>query len=168
MSLLLPDFGLIFWMTLSFGIVFFLLAKYGFPMIVRSVEKRREYIDQSISAADEANRQLANVQAEGKALLAEALAQQQKVLREAEKIKEQILAEAVETARKESARMQEETRKQIRLEKEAALAALRSQVAILAVDVAEKVLRGELKDKEPQLELVDRLLDEMRSEKQGS
>ncbi len=168
MSLLLPDFGLIFWMTLSFGIVFFLLAKYGFPVIVRSVENRREYIDKSISAANEANRQLAGVEARKEALLNEAKTQRAAIMREAEKARDHVLAQAVEAARKETARMQEEARKQIRLEKEAALAALRSQVAILAVDVAEKVLRGELKDKEPQLELVDRLLDEMRSEKQGS
>ena len=68
MSLLVPDSGLLFWMLLSFGIVFFVLAKYGFPVIVKMVNERKEYIDRSLVVAKEANEQLANLKAEGETI----------------------------------------------------------------------------------------------------
>lgn len=155
-------------MTLSFGVVFFLVAKYGFPVIVRSVEERKKHIDQSLLNADEANRLLAQVQTDKESLLEETRAQRSAILNEAAKTREQILAEAREAARKEAELLLEEARKQIRMEKDATMADIRSQVAYLAVDIAEKVLRSELKDREPQLELVNRLLDEVRPEQSGS
>lgn len=72
MSLLVPDSGLLFWMLLSFGIVFFVLAKYGFPVIVKMVNERKEYIDRSLVVAKEANEQLANLKAEGETIMAKA------------------------------------------------------------------------------------------------
>ena len=70
MSLLVPDSGLLFWMLLSFGIVFFVLAKYGFPVIIKMVNERKEYIDRSLVVAKEANEQLANLKAEGETIMA--------------------------------------------------------------------------------------------------
>jgi F-type H+-transporting ATPase subunit b len=165
MDLLIPDFGLLFWMALSFGVVLFILAKFGFPAIVRMVEGRKKYIDDSLVAADEANRRLADIKAESDALIHEAQMQESALLREAAKARDQIIADAREAAREQTARMLEDTRHQIRLEKEAALAEIRSQVALLAVDIAEKVLRGELKDKGTQMELAGRLLDEVQGQK---
>ena len=72
MSLLVPDSGLLFWMLLSFGIVFFVLAKFGFPVITKMVEERKKYIDQSLIVAKEANIQLANIKAEGESILTKA------------------------------------------------------------------------------------------------
>lgn len=167
MSLLLPEFGLLFWMALSFGVVFFAVAKFGFPVIIRSVEQRKEFIDKSLAAAEEANRRIENLQAEGQALLDTARAEQLAILREAAQTKDKIVAEAKDDARKEAQKLLEEAQKQIRREKDAALTEIRSQVAILAVDIAEKVLRSELKDKAPQIELVNRLLDEAQSSDQA-
>lgn len=168
MSLLLPDLGLLFWMTLSFGAVFFVVARYGFPVIVRSVENRKRYIDESVSKADEANKLLVGIQAEKESMLDETRAQRSAMVAETVKTREQLIADAKEAARKEAAVLMEEARKQIRMEQEAAMADFRSQVAFLAVDIAEKVLRSELKDKGLQLELVNRLLDEARLESPGS
>jgi F-type H+-transporting ATPase subunit b len=165
MDLLTPSFGLLFWMTLSFGVVFFILAKFGFPVIVRMVDERKKYIDDSVSSAEEANRQLAEVKAESERLMLAAREQESALLREAAGNRDRILAEAREAARGETARMLEDSRRQMRLEKEAALAEIRSQVALLAVDIAEKVLRGELRDKGTQMELAGRLLDEVRDQK---
>ena len=82
MSLLVPDSGLLFWMLLSFGIVFFVLAKYGFPVIVKMVNERKEYIDRSLVVAKEANEQLANLKAEGETIMAKAHEEQARILNE--------------------------------------------------------------------------------------
>lgn len=80
MSLLVPDSGLLFWMLLSFGIVFFVLAKYGFPVIIKMVNERKEYIDRSLVVAKEANEQLANLKAEGETIMAKAHEEQARIL----------------------------------------------------------------------------------------
>ena len=83
MSLLVPDSGLLFWMLLSFGIVFFVLAKFGFPIITKMVEERKQYIDHSLIVAKEANEQLANIKAEGESILTKANEEQVRILKEA-------------------------------------------------------------------------------------
>ena len=128
MSLLLPDSGLLFWMFLSFGIVFVILAKYGFPVIIKMVEGRKTYIDQSLEVAREANAQLSKLKEEGDALVAAANKEQGRILREA---------------------------------KDEAIRDIRRQVAVLSVDIAEKVLRKSLEDKEAQMGMIDRMLDEV-------
>ena len=90
MGLLLPESGLLFWMLLSFGVVFAVLAKYGFPVITRMVEERRAYVEQSLQAAQEANDQLAQVKAQSEALLQSAREQQMKILNEASATRDQI------------------------------------------------------------------------------
>ena len=94
MSLLTPDSGLLFWMIVSFGIVFVILSKYGFPVIIKAVEQRKAYIDNSLETARQANEQLANIQAEGARILAEAKEKQNDILKEAFAEKEQIIDEA--------------------------------------------------------------------------
>ncbi|MCL2097802.1 MAG: F0F1 ATP synthase subunit B [Bacteroidales bacterium] len=164
MSLLLPDSGLLFWMLLSFGIVFFIVAKWGFPVITRMVEERKEYITKSLQAADETNRRLAEVKVQSEAMLEETRSRQLSILRETSQTKERILADAKEAAQRETQKMLQETQKQIRLEHEAALTEIRSQVAILAVDIAEKILRNKLKEKDCQMDLLNRMIDEAQRE----
>ena len=104
MGLLLPESGLLFWMLLSFGVVFAVLAKYGFPVITRMVEERRAYVEQSLQAAQEANDQLAQVKAQSEALLQSAREQQMKILNEASATRDQIVAEAKAKAQAETQR----------------------------------------------------------------
>lgn len=161
MSLLTPDSGLLFWMVLSFGIVFFVLAKFGFPIITQMVEKRKEYIDHSLVIAKEANEQLAHIKAEGETILAKAHEEQNLILKEAAATREQMLLEAKEQARQEGDKLLEEVRAQIQMEKEDAIRDIRRQVAILSVDIAEKVLRKNLNSEKEQMEMIDRMLDEL-------
>lgn len=160
MSLLTPDFGLLFWMLLSFGIVFFILAKFGFPVITKMVEERKTYIEKSLDAAQEANRQLAEIKTQSEAILADAQKEQVKILAEAASTRDRIINEAREQARVEGKKELEEIRKQIQAEKDEAIKDIRRQVAVLSVDIAEKVLRHELDNQKEQMELIDRLLDE--------
>ena len=94
MSLLLPDSGLLFWMFVAFGIVFVILAKYGFPIIIRMVEDRKVYIDQSLEVAREANAQLSKLKQEGDALVAAANKEQGRILKEAMEERDKIVHEA--------------------------------------------------------------------------
>ena len=155
MSLLLPDSGLLFWMFLSFGIVFVILAKYGFPVIIKMVEGRKTYIDQSLEVAREANAQLSKLKEEGDALVAAANKEQGRILREAMEERDKIVHEARKQAEMDA------VKQQIQIEKDEAIRDIRRQVAVLSVDIAEKVLRKSLEDKEAQMGMIDRMLDEV-------
>ena len=161
MGLLTPDPGLLFWMVVVFGIVFFLLAKFGFPVIIKMVDDRKAYIDNSLKAAREANAQLANVKAESEKILAQAREEQARILKSATETRDRIIRDAQEKARLEGDRLMDEMKKQIETEKESAIRDIRRQVALLSVGVAEKVMRTKLADEKEQTELISRLIDEM-------
>ena len=161
MSLLLPDSGLLFWMFLSFGIVFVVLAKYGFPIIVKMVEGRKTYIDQSLEVAREANAQLSKLKDQGEALVVAANKEQGRILKEAMQERDKIIHEARKQAEAAAQKELDEVKKQIQIEKDEAIRDIRRQVAILSVDIAEKVIRKNLDDKREQMEMIDRMLDEV-------
>lgn len=161
MSLLVPDTGLLFWMIIAFGVVFFVLAKYGFPVIVKMVEGRKVYIDQSLEVARQANEQLSKLKAESDAIVAAANKEQGRVLKEAMAEREKIIYDARKKAEEAAQKEIDEAKKQIQIEKEEAIREMRRQVAILAVDVAEKVIRQKLDGGKQQMEMIDRMLDEV-------
>ena len=162
-AILTPDLGLLFWMLLAFLVVFFVLAKFGFPVIIMMVEERKYYIDESLRNAHEANEKLINIQAEGEKILKEAREQQSLILKEASAAKENILAQAEIKAREETARMISEAKAQIESEKQSAIADIRQQVATLSVSIAEKVLRKNLASDKEQMDYVDNLLNDLSS-----
>lgn len=161
MGLLTPDPGLVIWMIIIFGVVFFVLAKYGFPVIIKMVEDRKAYIDNSLKAAHEANEQLANVKKESDKILIKAREEQARILKEASETRDHVIKEAQEKAIAEGQRLMEEVKKQIETEKESAIRDIRRQVAVLSVDIAEKIMRNKLSDSKEQEELINRMLDEM-------
>ena len=158
MSLLTPDSGLLFWMIVSFGIVFVILSKYGFPVIIKAVEQRKAYIDNSLETARQANEQLANIQAEG---AAEAKEKQNAILKEAFAEKEQIIDEAHRKAAAETRLQVEEAARRIREEKEKAIREVRSEIADLSIAIAEKVMKEKISRDKEQQQIIDRLLDEV-------
>ena len=163
MSLITPDFGLFFWMTVVFLVVLFILWKWGFPVIVKMVDERKAFIDESLRKAHEANERLANIQKEGESILQEAREKQAQILKEAAETRVAIVEKAQDKARTEGARLLEEARAAIEQEKKAAIADIRQQVATLSVEIAEKVLRQNLKDNKAQMDLIDRMLDDVSS-----
>ena len=142
MSLITPDFGLLVWMTLIFGIVFFVLAKWGFPMITGSVEKRAQRIGESIKAAKEAEERLRNLAEEQSRMIEETRQEQSRILKEAAASRDNIVEQAKVQAREEASRILDQARTQIAAEKESALRDVRKEVALLSVSVAEKVLKA--------------------------
>lgn len=161
MSLLTPDSGLLFWMIVSFGIVLVILSKYGFPVIIKAIEQRKAYIDNSLQTARQANEQLANIQAEGALLLAEAKDRQNLIIREALAEKERIIEEARQKATSEAHLQMEEATRRIREEKEKAIREVRSEIADLSIAIAEKVMREKINRDHEQQQIIDRLLDEV-------
>lgn len=161
MSLLTPDSGLLFWMILSFGIVLVILSKYGFPVIIKSVEQRKAYINDALDAARKANEQLSNLQAEGEMIIAKAKEQQNAILKEAMKEKDNIIAEARQKANDETHRQMEEATARIREEKEKAIREVRAEITDLSVAIAEKVLRESLSAEGKQKQMIDKLLDDV-------
>ena len=159
MGLLIPSSGTLFWMIIIFGVVFFILAKYAFPVIIRIVDERKSYIDESLEAARQANEQLTQVKAESERLLMQAREEQAQILKEAVAARDRIIREA--RAQEEARKALTETRQQIVAEKESAINDIRRQVAMLSVDVAEKILRKDLTGEKEHVELIERLLDEM-------
>lgn len=160
MSFLIPDAGLLFWMLIIFGIVFFILAKYGFPAITDMVDERNSFIEKSLQNAKEANEKLAAVNAESAAMLKAAREEQARILREATATRDELIKEAREKAEKEGEKMLAETRRIITMEKEDAIRDIRRQVAILSVEIAQKLLRRELSDSTKQHSVIEELIQE--------
>ena len=164
-SILTPDLGLLFWMLIAFLVVFFVLAKYGFPAIINMVDERKRYIDESLQKAHEASERLENIKQEGEAILQEAREKQAQMLKEAAETRDAIVEKAQEKAREESARMLNDAKVEIEQQKQAAIDDIREQVATLSVEIAEKVLKQNLKDDKSQMDLIDRMLDDVSSNK---
>ncbi len=160
MSLLTPDFGLVFWMLLLF-----ILGKYGWPVIIGMINKRGDYIEESLKAAHEANERLQNIKAEGEKILSQAKSEQINILKDAAKVKEQIIGDAKDRAQAEAEKIIENAKVAILKEKENAIKDIRMQVAELSIGIAEKVLRRELADEKSQTEMINTLLDEINVSK---
>lgn len=165
MSLLTPDFGLLFWMLLCFIILACILGKFAWPAIVGMIEERGNYIEESLKKADEANAALANLKEENAKLLAEAKNERLEMLKEASRLKDQMISDAKTQAIAEANKIMESAKESIQLEKDNAIKDIRTQVAELSVTIAEKILRGELKDAEAQTAMINKYLDEVNISK---
>ena len=157
---MLPDSGLLFWMTIIFVIVFLILAKFGFPIITDMVEKRTRRIDDALTAARRAEDAIAHLTQEQERIIAETRSQHAAILQEAAAERDRLIASAQNQAREEAVRIVAEARQRINEEKEAALNQARKELALISLAVAEKVVRKELSDDKAQKELVDKLVDE--------
>jgi F-type H+-transporting ATPase subunit b len=160
MNLVTPDFGLLFWMVVIFGIVFFLLAKFGFPVITGMVDERSAKIAQSLKDADEIQARMEQWTREHAQMLEDVRKEQSAILREATETKAKIIADARDAAKAEADKILADAKLQIAAEKESALRDVRKEVALLSVQVAEKVLRHELQDEGNDRAFIDKLVDE--------
>ena len=160
MNLVTPDSGLLFWMIVIFGIVFFLLAKFGFPIITRSVDERSARIDKSLKDARDIEERMASWTQKEAKMREDARKGQALMLREAAEEKNRIIADARTEAKSEADKLLAEARTSIAAEKESALRDVRREVALLGVEVAEKILREELSGADAQRAYLEKMLDE--------
>lgn len=162
MSLITPDFGLLFWMVLIFGVVFFILAKVGFPIITGMVDKRSEAIGKSLKDARDIEEKMTRINEESREIMEQARREQNALIAEATETKKQIIEQAKAQAREEAQKIVSDARVQISAEKESALRDVRKEVSLLSVAIAEKILRRELSGDKALEEYVSTLLDEAK------
>jgi F-type H+-transporting ATPase subunit b len=152
--------GLFVWQTVLFLALLFLLRKYAWKPILTAVEEREEGIKSALDAADNAKKEMEALNADNEKILREAKAQRDSILKEARELKDGIIAEAKTQATEEADKVMASAREQINNEKMAAITELKNQVASLSVDIAEKILKSELKDDNKQKEMVNSALEE--------
>ncbi len=150
-------------MTLSFGTVLFILAKFAWKPILKSLKERENSIDEALHAADRAREEMKQLQFSNEQLLREAKNERDAILNEARKIREKMLDEARFKANEEANRIVENARERIENEKMAALTELKNQIALLSIEIAEKLIREELSKDKKQEELIKKMLDDIKS-----
>lgn len=158
MDLFLPESGLVIWMLIAFLIVFFILAKVGWPMIMGAVEQRNTQISDSLLAAEEANNALAGIEQKRQETMAAAQAEQIKMMKESQELKTQLIEEAKAQARQEAEKIVADARLKIEKEQAEAMAEIKNEVIALSIEMAEKLLRRELDDKQSQADYIEQLL----------
>lgn len=150
MELVTPSIGLVFWSTLAFALLFFFLGKFAWKPIMKTLQEREDSIDEALKSAETARLQLESLKSDNQRLLNEARAERDKMLKEANEIKDQILAKAKSDAKQEGDKMIASAKEAIETEKVNAMNQLKTQVAVLTVDLAEKVLRKKMEDRSQQ------------------
>ena len=162
MDLVTPQIGLVFWTTLCFAILIFILGKYAWKPILAAVAERENSIESALTKAEAVREEMARLTNENEALLKQARAERDAIITEGTKVKNQIISEAKEAAQKEGARQIELARQEINNQKLIAMADVKNQVASLSLEIAEKVLRKQFEDQKKQDELVKELLKEVK------
>ncbi|MBB3054959.1 F0F1 ATP synthase subunit B [Mucilaginibacter gotjawali] len=162
MDLVTPALGLVFWTTLCFAILLFILGKFAWKPILAAVAERENSIESALSKAEAVKEEMARLTSENEALLKQARAERDTILAEATKVKNQIISEAKEAAQKEGSRQIELARVEINNQKAIAMADVKNQVASLSLEIAEKILRKQFEDSKKQDELVKELLKEVK------
>ena len=161
MELIKPDFGLIFWMTISFLCVMFILGKFAWPMILKALKEREESIANALNAARKAKEEMASLKADNEKLIMQARAERDQLLKEARDTRDAIVAEAKNKAQAEANKIMAQTRDSINNEKIAAITELKNQVAAMSIEIAEKILRQELSNDEKQKNLMANLMKDV-------
>ena len=162
MDLLTPDLGLFIWNLLAFAILYFILRKTAWKPILKSLKEREQGINDSLTSAEKVRAEMAQLKSENEALLAKAREERAQLLKEARETKDKIIGEAKDLAKAEAGKIIEDARAAIEQQKMAALTEVKNQVGTLVIEVAEKVLRRELKDKTAQESYITELSQEVK------
>ncbi|MCL6217128.1 F0F1 ATP synthase subunit B [Zunongwangia pacifica] len=161
MDLITPEIGLLFWQTIVFLVLILILAKFAWRPILGAVKDREDSINSALSSAEEARKEMQNLKADNEQLLKEARAERDAILKEARELKEKVLANATEEAQTKADKIVAQAKESIEMEKKAAMAEIKSQVANLSIEIAEKVVRKELSSKEKQHQMIDEMLGDV-------
>lgn len=161
MDLVTPHIGLIFWMTVSFAFVIYILGRYAWKPVMKALKERENSIDDALKAAEKAREEMSQLTFNNEQLIKEAKNERDLMLRDARKIRDNIINEAKTKAEEEANRIVETAKENIHFEKMAAITDLKNQLAILSIEIAEKILKDELSKSERQKELVKKLLNEI-------
>lgn len=167
MELFTPDFGLVFWMFVGFAILFLILWKFAWPVILKSVDQRADLIDKGVEYAQNAKIQLDNARSEAHEYIVAAQKQQADMLREADKMKNQIIEEARVAAQSEAQKVMDAARVSIAQQQKEAETQFRNEVSEFALQIAQKVVKNEMADPKAQSQLVNTYLDQIENKNQA-
>jgi F-type H+-transporting ATPase subunit b len=162
MDLVTPGLGLIFWSVLTFLFLLFILRKFAWKPILDAVNEREEGIKNALLSAENAKKDMQNLKSDNEKLLAEARAERDAMMKEAREIKDKMINDAKSEAQLSGEKMIAQAKVAIESEKNAAMAELKNQVSSLSLEIAEKVLRDELSNKDSQTKLVEKMLGEAK------
>ncbi len=163
MELFTPEFGLVFWMFVAFLCLYFILAKWAWPFIIKSMEERADMIDKGVAYAQEAKMHLDNDKTEADKLIAEARNKQNEMLRDAERMRNQLIDDAKGEAAVEAKKVTEAAQISLEQARKEAEKQLRTEVGDLALQIAEKVIRKNIASDDAQRKLVDQYLSEIEA-----
>lgn len=161
MDLVTPSFGLMIWTTLVFLVLLVLLKKFAWKPVLTAVKERESKIDDALKAAENAKLDMAKLKSQNEDMKKEALAAREQMMREAKETKDTIIAEAKAAAKTESEKIMVSAREEIKAEKNAAMSEIKNQVAVLSIEIAEKVVKEKLSSDEKQKTLVDNLIEDV-------
>jgi F-type H+-transporting ATPase subunit b len=162
MELVKPEFGLLFWMFVTFFIVLFLMKKFAWGPILKMIHEREETIENALNEAQKARQEIADMQSSNEKLLQEARMERDKILKEAREIRESMLNESKAKATAEYEKILATAKADIQTEKMAAINEMKNQVAVLSLEIAEKILRSELASDQKQKDLVTKLASDIK------
>jgi F-type H+-transporting ATPase subunit b len=162
MDLIIPSSGLIFWQLIGFLALLFLLIKFAWKPMLASLAEREASIDGALKAAEQARNEMANLKAENEKLLQEARLERDVILKKAQDASVKMIEDAKNESSKQGAQLIEAAKAVIETEKKAALTEVKNQVALLTLEVTEKLLRKKLSDDKAQVELVDQYIKDLK------
>ncbi|MCF8224675.1 MAG: F0F1 ATP synthase subunit B [Bacteroidales bacterium] len=162
MDLVTPGIGMIFWSTLFFLILLFILGKFAWPAILAAVRARNESIRKALESAEKARKEMEQLHADNEKVLAEAKTERDAMMKEARDVKDKIISEAREKANAEAAKLVKNARNAIQNEKLSAITEMKEQMAILSVQIAEKILKSKLSSDKEQEKLAKKLIDDIK------
>jgi F-type H+-transporting ATPase subunit b len=161
MELVTPNVGTIFWMLLFFSLILWILAKFAWKPILNSLKNREKTIDEALQSAELAKVEMLKLKSDNEKILSEARQERDKLMKEARTIKDKIIVDAQEQAQQEAHKIIESAKQSIENEKKSAINEIKTQIALLSISIAEKVIREKL-DSKKQTELIDNLLKDIK------
>ncbi len=162
MDLVTPGIGLIFWTSFIFFLLLIILRLFAWKPILNAVKNREKSIKSALDSAEKAKEEMKKLLAKNEEIMQKARLEREVIMKEAREVKDKIINEAKEKAQQEAIKLIESARLNIRNEKNAAISEIKSQIAILSVDIAEKILREKLSQNKEQDALISRLLDDVK------
>lgn len=161
MGLLMPDFGLFFWMLLSFSCLLLILKRFAWGPILKALSEREKSIEDALKSAEHAKEEMARLQLGNEKILKEAILEREKIVKEARDLKESIIRDAKNEATAEANKVLENARAAIEFERIAAIADIKNLIANFSVEIAGKILKEKLGDVNLQKELVKDYIDQI-------
>ena len=161
MGLVMPDFGLFFWMVISFSILLYILKRFAWGPILSALSDRERSIEEALKAAENAKEEMLNLQSGNEKILKKAILEREKIVKEARELKESIINEARHEASLEANKVMEHAKAAIERERAAAVSEIKNLIANFSVDIAEKILKEKLADDSRQKELIQNYIDQI-------